>query len=372
MSTSLMVQNNNQLPVDPAAIAARESARAIIESAYQMALIKPRDEDEARDRILTACKRPGFAAVVEYSKPIGGKPVTGPSIRYVELALREWGNIKVDSPVIYEDDNIRRVRVTVLDLQTNAQFNKDIQVKKTVERRKIKGREDDLISQRTNSYGDTVFILRATNEEVDVKASSAISKAIRTEGNRVLPQDITAEAMAAARETLRASDKADPDAAKRRILDAFSPLGVKPRHIKEYLGHDIETMSPAELQELRGVYSAISEGSTTWAECMDAKNPDRTDTADDLTAAINAEVVEGKPKTKPKPEKKADPKPTEPDPEAEAIELQALMADLSRLSGAYPDIYTLAKDETGIASPNNAADAKRMLAVFDREMGGKA
>ncbi|ACL06276.1 hypothetical protein Dalk_4598 [Desulfatibacillum aliphaticivorans] len=355
----LMVQNGNNLPVDPAAVAARESARAVIESAYQMALYRPRNEDEARDRILTACKRPGFAADVEYSKPIGGKPVTGPSIRFVELGLREWGNVKIDSPVIYEDDNIRRVRVTVLDLQTNAQFTKDIQVKKTVERKSSKGREDGIISERKNTYGDTVYILRATDEEVDVKASSAISKAIRTEGGRLLPQDIVSEALAIAKETLRKADAADPDAAKRKILDAFSPLGVKPRHIKEYLGHDIETMSPAELQELRGVYSAIKEGGTTWTECMEAKRPEsQGDSPKDLTDKINGNTE------KPKPTKKAaDPKP-EPDPEADAAELAKLKKDAADLEKHFKEKFDEALEKSGLTNLETLEDYRAFMAAM--------
>ena len=139
---------------DPAAVAAGEAAKARIQSAYIMAYQKPRDDMESRDRILKACKRSEFAGKAEYSKPVGGKSIKGPSVRFAELALREWGNIMTEVTTLYEDDAIRRVRVSVLDLETNAQFTRDIQIKKTVERKSKKGREDDLISERKNSYNE--------------------------------------------------------------------------------------------------------------------------------------------------------------------------------------------------------------------------
>lgn len=74
---------------DPAIAAAAESARARIESAYMVAIRRPRSYDDARSRILEACRRPLFAERVEYAKPVGGRTIKGPSVRFAELALRE-------------------------------------------------------------------------------------------------------------------------------------------------------------------------------------------------------------------------------------------------------------------------------------------
>src|SRR5574340_473106 len=122
------------IPKDPAAIAAAEGAKARIQAAYIMAMQKPRSYDDARSRILEACRRPLFAERVEYAKPVGGRTIKGPSVRFAELALREWQNVLTETQVIYEDDEIRRIRVMVFDLETNSQFSKDIQIRKTVER----------------------------------------------------------------------------------------------------------------------------------------------------------------------------------------------------------------------------------------------
>lgn len=249
---------------DPAAVAAATAAKARIESAYVIAMNRPRDVDQARDRILHACRRPVFAERVEFSKPVGGRRITGPSIRFAELALREWGNILSDVQVVYEDENIRRTRVLVVDLETNASFSKEIQIPKVVERKSPKDR--DVVTERTNTLGEKVFVVRATDEELHNKEAAAVSKAIRNEGLRVIPSDIIDEALDVARATLRDRDKKDPDAAKKAVLDAFSEIGIRPRDVQLYLKHATDQMTPAEMQDLRGIYRAIRDGEAKWSD----------------------------------------------------------------------------------------------------------
>ena len=262
-----------QIYADPAAVAAAETAKARIQSAYIMAMQRPRNEDQARVRILEACKRPAFAARVEFSKPIAGRQIKGPSIRFAELALREWSNIISDVQVVHEDEKIRRVKITAIDLETNASFSKEVQVSKTVERRKADDRE--VVTERVNTNGDKVYIVRATDEEIDNKVSAAISKALRNEGLRLIPSDIVDEALDTARATLRNQDARDPAAAKKQILDAFAELGIRPRDLEAYLGHKTDVLTPAELQDLRGIYRAIKDGEATWADYMTTKGADQ-------------------------------------------------------------------------------------------------
>ncbi len=261
-----LMQSPQLIPTDPAALAVAEAAKARVQAAYVMALQRPRSEDQARARILNACRRPSFADKVEYSKPVGKSRVRGPSIRFAELALREWSNILTESFTVFENDQMRRVRIMVCDLETNASFSKEVTVTKTVERRSAKDRE--VISERTNSKGETVYIVKATDEEMANKEAALISKAIRNEGLRLIPSDIIEEALATARETQRTRDAKDPAAAKKRVVDAFAGMGIQPKHLEQYLGHALDHISPAELEELRGIYQAIKDGEATWAEYM--------------------------------------------------------------------------------------------------------
>jgi hypothetical protein len=297
MEGALVAQQNFDI-VDPAAIAAAETVKAQIQAAYIMASRKPRNEAEARDRILAACRRPEFAARVEYKKPINKKDfLKGPSIRFAEQALRDWGNIRSDIQVLHEDADIRRVRVSVLDLENNTQFCKDIQIRKTVERKSKNGREQDVIGERLNTYKEKVYLLRATEEELYTKESAFISKALRNEGLRLIPADIVDEAMATAKETLVNEDSKDPKAASKRVFDSMSSIGVKPKELQKYFGgQDIETLSPPQLDELRGIYAAIKDGDATWRDYVNKASEDeeKKKAAADLT-----DKIKGKPKEPP-------------------------------------------------------------------------
>jgi hypothetical protein len=198
---------------DPAAIAAAEGAKARIQAAYIMALQKPRNEDQARVNIIEACKRPEFAKQVEFSKPVGEKKIRGPSIRFAEVALQNWQNIDTDIQVIYEDIQVRRIKIRCLNLETNVAFSKEINIKKTVERKNAAGRE--IIAERMNAQGQKVFIVLATEDELSNKEGALTSKAIRNEGLRLIPQDVIDEAIMTARQTLADEDARDPNAAKK-------------------------------------------------------------------------------------------------------------------------------------------------------------
>lgn len=321
MKDDLFMTRASSMPIlhDPAAVAAAESAKARIQAAYIMAMQKPRSEEQARQRILAACKRPQFASRVEYSKPIAGTKIKGPSIRFAELALREWGNIDSDIFVMFEDAQTKRIKIRLLDCETNAAFSKEITVKKTVERRSDKDRE--VVGQRTNTNGDTVYIVLATEDECNNKENAAISKALRNEGLRLIPSDIIDEALDVARNTMRAQDAADPAAAKKAVLDSFAALGIMPVEVEKYLDHKLDIISPSELEDLRSVYRAIREGEASWSDYIDVKKAKSEQRLDEL----KKKVAEEKEKKAPKDSAAPPAQPVEefpPEPAATASEPQ--------------------------------------------------
>lgn len=273
----MLLNKENNLPVlfssDPAAIAAAETVKARIQAAYMIALHKPRDEDQARAEILKACRRPEFAEQVQYSKPIGDTKIKGLSIRFTEMALTAWRNTDIDIQTVYEDEKIRRIKVRVLDLETNTGFSEELQINKTVERKKIQGRE--VIGQRVNTYGEKVYIVIATEDELKNKEAAMISKAIRNQGLRLLPSDIKSEAEKTAIKTIRDKLAKDPEGEKKKIIDAFAiDLRLMPKELEKYLGHSLDIISPSEIEDLRGIYRAIKDGETSWVEIigMDVSN----------------------------------------------------------------------------------------------------
>ena len=287
------------------AVAMAAQQKAIVEARYKMALARPRDLDKVRQDMLKDAQRPSFANVAIYHKPVG-KGIEGPSIRFVEAAIRNMTNILTETSTISEDDERRVIRVAVSDLETNTYFSQDVTVTKTVERSKLPQGEKP-IRVRTNSYGKPVYILHGTDDDILNKQNALISKAVRTLGLRLIPGDLVDEALFYVRQTQTRQDAQNPDAAKNRLVDAFSQLGVAVEQLKDYVGHELSSLSPSELQTLRAIYSAIKDGETSWKAVMDdkaekeaeakaagAKQEPATKKADSANKKVNPEpAVEG-------------------------------------------------------------------------------
>jgi hypothetical protein len=264
---------------ETAATAMAAQARAEIEAAYVMAMQRPRDDDNVRVRLLRDCKRPGFAARAYYSVPRGDKPgrltgtprrIEGLSVRYAEAAIRHSGNILQQSKIIFDSVEARIVTVIVRDLETNAIFSSDIEIEKTIERKKTKD-GDVVLGTRTNSAGDLVHIIQAPDAEILVKQSAMVSRTFRTLALRLVPPDTIEECERAIMATVKEADAKDPDAARKAIADTFASVNVLPSDLKEYLGCDLAQASPAQLTELRGLFSAIRDGDVTWADALAEK-----------------------------------------------------------------------------------------------------
>ena len=261
--------SQSQAIVEAASSTMAAQAKAAVEARYIMAMRKPRNFDDARSALMKECKRPYFAQVAKYHKPIG-KGIEGPSIRFAEAAIRCMTNIYPEVSTIYDDREKRIVRVAVTDLECNVTYHKDIVVDKTVERQNGSGRE--IVSERLNTSGKKVFIVLATEDEMLNKENALVSKALRTCALRLIPGDLIDEAMATVEETLAAGDRVDPDAKKKALLDAFDSIGVKPSQVAEYLGHGTDAIQPAEITKLRKIFAALKDGEATWQEVMESKD----------------------------------------------------------------------------------------------------
>ena len=320
---TIINQNDSAMPV--AAISASENnaiamaaqQKAVVEARYKMALARPRDIDLVRQKMLKDACRPSFAAVAIYHKPVGNG-IEGPSIRFVEAAIRNMTNILTETATISEDEERRVIRVAVSDLETNTYFSQDVTVTKTVERKKLPPGEKP-IRVRTNSYGQPTYIIHGSDDDILNKQNALISKAVRTLGLRLIPGDLVDEAIYCVRKTMATEDAQNPDAAKNRIIDAFSQLGVSVESLKEYLGHELSSIDPNELQTLRALYSAIKDGETTWKAVMDDKS-EREAKSKEQPKAAPKQATAKKQATKQAPA-------AEPEPEPETAQEQESSED---------------------------------------------
>ena len=252
------------------AFAQAESARARVEARYVLALKRPRTIELVRTNLLGTCKRPAFAKAALYKKPIGQTNITGLSIRFVEEALREFGNVDIEVFVMHDDEKTRTVGVSVLDLERNVGYSAQATLRKTIERRFLK-KNQVKISERTNSKGDRLFVVEATEDDMLVKAGAQVSKLIRTQGVRLMPADLKEDCEEQIRSTIADRDAADPQAATKEVIDGLMRLQVNPKMVEAFLEHKIAEASPAEIRTLRELYTAIKEGEATWPTIMQAK-----------------------------------------------------------------------------------------------------
>lgn len=252
-------------------------ARSLVEARYIMAMQRPRSWDNVRQRLLRECQSPAFAGEALYKKPIGSG-VTGLSIRFVEEALQLMGNVTPESITLYDDDEKRIVRFQVTDFESNVVHSRDVTIEKKVERNSApEGLR--VYGQRRGSRGQAVFIVEATEDDLFNKTLAAESKHVRSLALRLIPAAIKAECEAVIRKTLEDEAVKDPGAERRAVLDGFGRLNIMPSHLEQYLGHGIDTTTPAEIVELRQVWRALEQGEANWADALAHKQISRGDAA---------------------------------------------------------------------------------------------
>lgn len=314
------------------------AARANMEARWIMAMRCPRNLDTSRQMILAECRRPGFAEVATYSRPIGKEEIKvdddprgrkgqwvdtfadGLSIRFAEVALRCMGNMQAKAQTIYDGPDSRIITVTAVDYETNTTIEVDVRVPKTVERRKLRKGQKPL-DQRENSYGDLVFIVPATEQQTDVTSAAAVSKAMRTAILRLVPGHIQDEAFEICRKVAADRSAKDPATTRNRMLDAFAEFGVMPPAIEQWLGHEIATATREELLELSRIASGLREREIVWHDALADRLAFRTDPAKQPSAPRTSTPAEqGRPVTHvPSPAPPAPPaSPSQPPPKPSA------------------------------------------------------
>lgn len=257
---AVSMQNETSSVVLAARVEAEIKARTFV------AISRPRNIDSFRLRLLESCQRSRFADCAMYAKPVGGKQITGLSIRFAEEAIKYYGNMEIRAMVVSEDDERRVFEVSAVDLETNALFAVPVVVQKTVERKNPGSSE--VVRWRTNSSGGAVAIIRADDDALLVKQNALLAKAQREVILKHLPADVKEEAIEVIEATVKARTEQDPTAERKRILDGFFRVGVMPEQIVEFLGHSCDAINPAELHVLRRIWRGIEQGEGTWADVM--------------------------------------------------------------------------------------------------------
>lgn len=259
-------------------------AEAMAKARFFIAVQRPRDLEVVRERLVAACADPLFAEDATYqlkrwdARAQEERVIEGFSARFAEAVRTALGNIDVETTVLLDDEEKLIVQVVVTDLESNVTERVPIVVRKRIERRKLnKGQVP--IATRTGSDGQTIYIVAATDDEVQMRLNSAQSKATRNAVLRLLRADIRQECWDQVVAAQRIA--ATQDGATAKAIAAFRDLGVSPEQLAAFLGREsLGNLTADELQELRGILRAIRDGEATWAEVMESRGAQEPEAAE--------------------------------------------------------------------------------------------
>lgn len=229
-----------------------EQQRAIAEVQGAIVLAKRfrRDEMQALDRILVACQRPGLAEQALYSYSRGGTEITGPSIRLAEAIAQNWGNLSFGIRELEQRNGESTVEAFCWCMETNVRQTKTFQVKH--ERYTKKGK----------------YSLEDPRDIYELIANQG-ARRLRAAILGIIPGDVIEAAVAQCEATLKAKADTSPEALK-KLCDAFAAYKVTKEQIEKRIQRRLDTITPAQLIQLRKIYNSLKDGMSGPADWFEA------------------------------------------------------------------------------------------------------
>ena len=235
-------EENNQIQI----IEPHQLAYAEIESQIATAKRYPRKIAEFKDKLMSMANLDQSTAEgCYYALPRAGKSISGPSIRFAEIALSCYGNAVAQADIIKEDDKYVYAMGMCRDLENN------VAVRMTVRRR------------ITNKQGR-----RFNDDMIATTANAACAIALRNVIFKVVPAAFTKAAFDKVKET--AVGKAGSFANRRaEVLSRLGKLGVEEKRILAVLERpSIDEVTINDVAMLIGLGTAIHDGETTLDEAF--------------------------------------------------------------------------------------------------------
>lgn len=249
-STALALPSSERSEV--ARTLVQSQAEQEIRGAMVLARQFPRNEDAARQKLLVRASRFEFADEATYSFPRGGTTISGPSVSLAREMAQVWGNIRFGVKILADDADSRSIVGWAWDLETNAYEESPDVFQKLIQRKKGEG-------------GVTIWVTpdeRDLRELTNRRAAICVRNCIL----HLMPSNLLAEIVKKAQDTVATEGAKDPEAEKRKLLDAFTELHIPVPELEAYVGHSVGSCSPAELANLRGIYKAIKSGDAAWVD----------------------------------------------------------------------------------------------------------
>lgn len=182
------------------------------------------------------------------------KEIEGMSVRMAEIFVSCWGNLRVATRIIGNDGRKITAQGICFDVQNN------VAVSCETSRR--------ITNKSGKTYSDDMQIVTGN-------AASAI--AFRNAVFKVIPAAVTKAVTNEIRQRLLEMTSTKISQKRRNAVEWFTKRGVTESELKKYLGTDnLETISAEEIVNLRGVATAIREGSSSIDEVFRNNSDDRT------------------------------------------------------------------------------------------------
>lgn len=172
-----------------------------------------------------------------------GKLIEGASVRMAEIIASSWGNIRVQSRIIGNDGKMITAQGVCHDLESNYAVSAEV-------KRRI-----------TDKNG------RTFSEDMQVvTGNAACAIAMRNALFKVVPMALVKKVIAKAKK-VSLGEATSLEETRKKMLDYFQKIGVDQQHLFDYLSVEkIEEIDTDMCVELRGLATAIKEGTTTVQE----------------------------------------------------------------------------------------------------------
>jgi len=254
-----------------------ERAVQEVQAALIIAKRFPRDEQEAYNRIIKACKRSGLAESALYAYTKGGTEVSGPSIRLAETLALQWRNLKFGWRILTQDEDRSEVEAFAWDQEANTQNSIQFTVRHEF---KAKGAIKKVSDPR----------------EVYELVANQASRRLRACILRVIPGDIQDSAVDQCEKTLKdGSGKPLSDRVRDMLAAFLNEHGITKEMVETRLGKKIEAINETEFVTLARIYVSLRDGMAKVEQFFDVTGG-VTPTAKDLQAQGSAAPKKDDPK----------------------------------------------------------------------------
>lgn len=243
------------LAPNPAAVMTSTREAQEVQAAVFMAKRFPRDQNISLSRIRQSCQRRGLAEKAIYSYPKGGGNVAGPSIRLAEAIAQAWGNIQSGVIELERRPGESDCMSYCWDIETNTREVKVFTVSHSIQ---------------TKSGTKVLTDPRDIYEQVANQGARRKRACILA----VIPGDVVDEAVKECQKTLASGNTTPLIDRCRGMAEVFrKEFSVPLECLEKYMGYGLDNFTELDVVTLRGVYTALKEGTARREDYFDIPKP---------------------------------------------------------------------------------------------------